>query len=126
MNHVLLVALGGSLGAVARYLAGLLVLSRFGAGWVPWGTFAVNASGAFLLGCVLGLVEAGALPGWARPLLAVGVLGGYTTFSTFSTETLRLLSGGGAPLGLLNLLGQPVVGLLAAYGGLLLARFVAG
>lgn len=126
MSNVLLVAVGGPLGAVARYLAGLFVLARLGAGWVPWGTFAVNASGAFLLGCVLGLVEAGALPGWARPLLAVGVLGGYTTFSAFSTETLRMLSNGGASLGLLNLLGQPVVGLLAAYCGLAFARYVAG
>jgi CrcB protein len=126
VKYVLLVAAGGSLGAVARYLVGLFVLARLGAGWAPWGTFAVNASGAFLLGCVLGLVEAGALPGWARPLLAVGVLGGYTTFSTFSVETLRLLTGGGSGLALLNLLGQPFVGLAVAYLGVALVRTLVG
>lgn len=123
MNQVLLVAAGGSLGAAARYP---FVLARLGASWAPWGTFAVNASGAFLVGFVLGSVEAGALPGWARPLFAVGLLGGYTTFSTFSAETLRMLSGGGAGLALINLLGQPVVGLLAAYLGLAVARILAG
>lgn len=72
------------------------------------------------------LVGAGALPGWARPLLAVGVLGGYTTFSTFSVETLRLLTGGGSGLALLNVLGQPFVGLVAAYLGAAVVRGMVG
>jgi fluoride exporter len=60
----------------------------------PWGTFVINISGSFLIGVVLGLATEGLLSTEARLLLAVGVLGGYTTFSTFSYETLELLADG--------------------------------
>ncbi len=122
--NVLLVAIGGAIGAAARYLAGLWIAARFGAGF-PWGTFFVNVTGSFLIGIVLVLVERGTLPGEARLFLAVGILGGYTTFSSFSYETLQLLSGDIRPV-LLNAFGQLFVGLLVVYLGVVFARALGG
>jgi CrcB protein len=124
--NVLLVAAGGAIGAAARYLAGLWIAARFGAGF-PWGTFFVNVTGSFVIGIVLVLVEGGTLPAGARLFLAVGILGGYTTFSSFSYETLQLLAGGGA-LGpvLLNTLGQLLAGLMAVYLGVIVGRVLGG
>jgi CrcB protein len=123
--NVLLVAAGGAIGAAARYLAGLWIAARLGASF-PWGTFFVNVTGSFLIGIVLVLVEGGTLPAEARLFLAVGILGGYTTFSTFSYETLQLLNGGDVVPVLLNVLGQLLIGLLAVYLGVIFARGVGG
>lgn len=124
--NVLLVAAGGAIGAAARYLAGLWIVARLGAGF-PWGTFFVNVTGSFLIGLVLVLVQAGALPAGARLFLAVGVLGGYTTFSSFSYETLQLLADGGSPGPVLfNVLGQVLMGLLAVYLGTVCGRALGG
>ena len=122
---MLLVAAGGGIGAALRYLLGGWVASRLEPDF-PWGTFIVNASGCLLIGLVLGLVERGALPGEARLFLAVGVLGGYTTFSTFGYETLRLLGGGELFLATLNAFGQLALGLVAVYLGLMAARVLGG
>ncbi len=124
--NVLLVAAGGAIGAAARYLAGLWIVARLGAGF-PWGTFFVNVTGSFVIGIVLVLVEGGTLPAGARLFFAVGILGGYTTFSSFSYETLQLLAGGGA-LGpvLLNTLGQLLAGLMAVYLGVIVGRVLGG
>lgn len=123
---VLLVATGGAIGAAARYLAGLWIVARLGAGF-PWGTFFVNITGSFLIGIVLVLVERGVFPPGARLFLAVGVLGGYTTFSSFSYETLQLLAGGGS-LGpvLFNAFGQLLLGLGAVYLGIVFGRVLGG
>ena len=124
--NVLLVAAGGAIGAAARYLVGLWIVSRLGTGF-PWGTFFVNATGSFLIGIILVLVEGGALPAGARLFLAVGILGGYTTFSSFSYETLQLLACGGnvGPV-LFNAFGQLLVGLLAVYLGVVCGRAFGG
>ena len=119
--NVLLVATGGAIGAAARYLAGLWLVARLGAGF-PWGTFFVNVTGSFLV-----LVQAGTFPVGARLFLAVGVLGGYITFSSFSYETLQLVAGGGS-LGpvLFNSFGQLLMGLLAVYFGMVCGRALGG
>jgi CrcB protein len=124
-SNVLLVAAGGALGAAARYLLGGFVQARLGPGF-PWGTFFVNVTGSFLIGVVLVLVERNALPSEARLFLAVGILGGYTTFSTFSYETLQLLVAGSAGGVLLNALGQLLVGFLAVYLGVVFGRAFGG
>ena len=123
--NVLYVALGGAIGAAARYLAGLWLAARLGASF-PWGTFFVNVTGSFLIGIVLVLVEGGTLPAEARLFLAVGILGGYTTFSSFSYETLQLLNGGDVVPVLFNTLGQLLIGLLAVYLGVVFARALGG
>jgi CrcB protein len=123
--NTLLVAAGGAIGAALRYLLGGWISSRLGPDF-PWGTFIVNVSGCLLIGTVLGLVERGALPGAARLFVAVGMLGGYTTFSTFGYETLRLLEGGELLSAALNAFGQLGLGLVAVYLGLVAARILAG
>lgn len=125
MIRVLLVALGGALGASTRYLLGMWIQTRVGPDF-PWGTFVINVTGSFLIGIVLGLVNAGTLSAEARLFLAVGVLGGYTTFSTFSYETLELLADGNIQAFLFNAIGQLVAGLLAVYLGLVLSRGLGG
>ena len=124
--NILLVAIGGAIGAAARYLAGVWIAARLGTGF-PWGTFFVNITGSFLIGIVLVLVAGGTLPAEARLFFAVGILGGYTTFSSFSYETLQLLAGGNVmgPV-LFNTLGQVLAGLLAVYLGVVVGRALGG
>ena len=119
MANVLLVAAGGAIGAVSRYVLSIWSLGLFGLGF-PWGTFLINVSGSFLIGVVLGLAQTGVLPAGTRTFLAVGVLGGYTTFSSFSFKTLALISKGHYAQALFYSLGQVALGLTAAYVGLFL------
>lgn len=87
MLNVLLVALGGAIGSVARYSAGRFVLHQVGNGF-PWGTLAVNVTGSFLIGlCVHALPRNNAV----NYFVVTGLLGGFTTFSAFSLETMTLL-----------------------------------
>jgi CrcB protein len=122
---LLYVALGGAIGASARYLVSGWMGAWFGPGF-PWGTFFANVSGSFLIGIVLVLVDGGALPAGARPFLAVGILGGYTTFSSFSYESLNLLTDTGVLLTLLNTLGQLALGIVFVYFGVVLGRLTPG
>jgi CrcB protein len=92
MNKLLLVAAGGAVGSVARYLVGVGALRVMGPGW-PYGTFTVNIAGGFLMGCLAAwLAHRGAVANeqW-RVLLGVGALGGFTTFSSFSLETALMI-----------------------------------
>ena len=94
MRHLLLVMAGGALGAGARHLVGGWALARFGPGF-PWGTLTVNLAGGLLMGLLAGwLVRTGGSED-ARLFLAVGILGGFTTFSAFSLETWNLMARGG-------------------------------
>lgn len=86
--NVLLVVLGAAVGAPLRYLTDRAVQIRHDTAF-PWGTFTINMAGSFVLGGLTGLGSA--LPGGALVLLGTGVCGAYTTFSTFSFETVRLL-----------------------------------
>lgn len=109
MERYLLVMLGGALGAALRYGLGTWVQGLSGPGF-PWSTFLINLSGSFLIGLVLRLSLDGALsPEW-RLFLTVGVLGGYTTFSTFSWETLTLVQQGEWAKAFLYVAGSVVLG----------------
>ncbi len=123
--NTLLVAIGGAIGAAGRYLIGGWVQTFSGAGF-PLGTFFVNITGSMVIGIILGLAERGALSGQARLLLAVGVMGGYTTFSSFSYDNLGLLQSGETGRLLFNIVGQLAIGLFAAYLGVVLARTIGG
>jgi fluoride exporter len=120
--NVLLVALGGSIGAVARYgLAGLV--QRFTTPYFPFGTFVVNVSGCFVFGILAGVAEHRfALGPQARAFLLIGILGGFTTFSSFTYETFQLLRDAEIVRASLNAGGQLVVGLFAMWLGFVLAR----
>jgi fluoride exporter len=119
----LAVAATGALGAPARYLVDLVVSQRRG-GVFPWGTFVVNASGAFVLGVVTGLALHHGLSDSARTVLGTGLCGAYTTFSTFGYETVRLLEDRAWREAVLNVVGSLAVGLLAGAAGLSLAVVV--
>jgi fluoride exporter len=90
MPNLLIVMLGGAIGAGARHLVGSLTLARFGPGF-PWGTLSVNLAGGLLMGLLAGwLARAGGSEA-TRLFLAVGVLGGFTTFSAFSLEVFLMI-----------------------------------
>lgn len=114
------VALAGALGAVARYAVHTLVQSRV-AGLFPLGTVVVNLSGSFVLGVVVGLTIAHGLDPDVRAIVGAGFVGAYTTFSSFSSETLGLMEDGVPGTALVNAFGSVVAGLVAATAGLALA-----
>jgi CrcB protein len=91
MNQLLVVALGGAIGAASRHLVNIFIL-KFTVTSFPWGTFAVNVIGCFLMGIIVELlVLRGSTSQELRLFLATGVLGGFTTFSAFSLDTALLL-----------------------------------
>ena len=89
----LAISIGAVLGANARFLLGGWVLDRMGAEF-PYGTLLINVSGSFVIGLVYALIEKHGAPDWVRPLVIVGFLGAYTTFSTFSLDTLAMAERG--------------------------------
>lgn len=124
MRTIVGVAVAGAVGTIARYGVEGIVLRRWGAAF-PWGTFVVNVSGAFLLGLLFTLLaERYTLTPWLRSSITIGLLGAYTTFSTLSLETLRLVEDGAYLLALANSLGSLAGGLLAVYAGVVVGRAV--
>jgi len=117
---VLLVALGGGIGGIGRFWVSAAVARRFGEEF-PWGTLVVNASGSACIGVVGGLLLAGdALAADLRPVwpgLVVGILGSYTTVSSFSLQTLMLLRTGEPLRAALNVIGSVTLCLAAAAAG---------
>jgi CrcB protein len=117
----LLVGLGGFVGANARYLVGLWLTAALGATF-PWGTMVVNSTGSFAAGVLLGVADVRGLATGARLLLVTGFLGGYTTFSAFTVETMRLAEQSGIATAAANVLASVGVGLVAATIGLAVGR----
>jgi len=116
------VAIGGAAGAVMRWLMASGI-QRMAGGPFPWGTFAVNAIGSFLLGFLfVWLIERSTVSELVRLALTVGFLGAFTTFSTYSLESIRLLQEGALALALGNVIGQVVVCLTLTWLGIQLAR----
>ncbi|MBA4179435.1 MAG: fluoride efflux transporter CrcB [Anaerolinea sp.] len=117
-----LVIAGGGLGSALRYLVGSVVASHAGSGF-PWGTFAINVAGSFLIGIIATLAdEPGSVGPSARVFLVVGVLGGFTTFSAFSLETVRLLEDGQVTRALVYIGGSAGLAIFAAALGVWSAR----
>lgn len=121
---VLAVAIGGGLGAALRYLLSGAVYRVLGTDF-PYGTLAVNLLGSLLLGWLMEATEYGASAApMLRLFLGVGLCGGFTTFSTFSYETMRLLSDGVYLQALLNVAGSVGLCILGIWLGMLLARVI--
>jgi CrcB protein len=119
---VLAVGVGGAVGATARYGIDRAIEHRIFTIF-PWSTFTINVTGCFAAGLVIAsLVDRHHLPVWLRVGLVVGVLGGYTTFSTFAQESLDLIEEQRLALAFVYSLGSVAVGVTAAFAGTLVGR----
>jgi len=124
MRHLLAVAAGGAVGAMLRWLMAGAV-QRMAGGSFPWGTFAVNAVGSLALGFLfVYLIERSTIGELWRLAITVGLLGAFTTFSTYSLESIRLLQSGAFMLAAANVLGQVLVCLFLTWFGVQLARAI--
>jgi len=116
MTNVLLVALGGSIGSVLRYLLSIFMIQVFGTSF-PFGTLLVNLLGSFLMGAVYALGQLSHISPEIKALIGIGLLGALTTFSTFSNETLLLLQEGLWHKAILNVLLNVTLCLFMVYLG---------
>ena len=116
IRNLLLVALGGAGGSVLRYL-----LSNINTSF-PWGTFAVNVLGSFLIGLLVGLMSKGVLSPEMKLLLVTGFCGGFTTFSTFANESFSMMKAGDVLLTALYVGASVIIGILAFWGGMTLSN----
>lgn len=123
MKPFLLIGMGGFVGALLRFYVAGWIQSLFESFGFPFGTMGVNLLGCLILGFLGGLSEhLGIIPQEVRLLVMVGLLGSFTTFSTFGYETLCLLRDGTVFYAILNVAVQVVLGLLAAWAGFVLAH----
>jgi CrcB protein len=122
MTRFLMVCLGGAFGTGTRYLVGGWAQRALGTAF-PYGTLIINLVGSFLLAVIMYLsLEVGLIPANTRVVLATGVMGGFTTYSTFNYETLKLLQTGSVAIGALNVAGTVVGCLAAGVLGLVVAK----
>lgn len=119
VRNILLVAMGGALGSVCRYLVSRMMESSF-----PWGTFTVNILGSLLIGLLVGLVSKGTISPDMKLLLVTGFCGGFTTFSTFANESLGMLKAGDTLLTALYVGVSVIIGLLAVWLGMNLSEAI--
>ena len=119
--QLLLIGLGGALGTMARHLVNVSA-AHYLPSDLPFGRLFVNLAGCLFFGIVVGLAQGRVVTGTLTTMLLVGVLGGFTTFSAFSFDTLELLRQGRYVLGVSNVVGQVAGGLFALWCGLTLTR----
>ncbi len=126
LKTILIVGTGGFIGSIARYLTQLLV-ERYLHSAFPWGTFAANMAGCFIIGLVFALAAKGNLlsPEW-RIFLTVGFCGGFTTFSSFAYNNLNMLSENNYFQFFLNIGLSVFLGIAAVYAGILFIRLLFG
>jgi CrcB protein len=122
MIKYLMIATGGAVGSMLRFWVGGSVSDRLGSRF-PYGTFAVNCTGSFLIGLIITLIaeRANVNPNW-RYLIGVGFIGGYTTFSAFEFETFQSMQEGKMLVASLNVILSVTVGLICVWLGFAAAR----
>jgi CrcB protein len=123
LKQLLSIALGGSLGALARHGVAAFAVGQK-EGIFPTGTLVINLSGSFIIGALAELFEATVVPAHIRAFITIGFLGAYTTFSTYSLETMNLLRDGEIRLALVNVLISNVLALLLVAAGMYGARLL--
>ncbi|GBE03772.1 MAG TPA: fluoride efflux transporter CrcB [Nitrospirae bacterium] len=123
MIKIILLAAGGAIGTLLRYsmsgTAQRAVNSMF-----PWGTLAVNLAGSFFIGLLWGIFEVQNISSNFRTFLFVGILGGFTTFSTFALESLNLMRDGEMKLALSNVLVSNILGILLVFTGFMASKYI--
>jgi len=123
MQQVLLIAFGGSLGAVARYGLSTFVYHSTSETF-PWGTLVVNLTGSFLIGVFIELFDTAIIPTEWRSFITIGFLGAYTTFSTYTLETVNLLRDGELKLATFNVLASNLIGIIFVALGIYSSRLL--
>jgi fluoride exporter len=127
MINVFLIGIGGAFGSVARYLVSSWVQAMIRNTFFPLGTLTVNVVGCFVIGFLAQLAEArGFFTSEARAFVFIGILGGFTTFSTFGNETYNLAHNGELTSALANIGANVILGLLAVWAGHITASLIWG
>ena len=129
MKHMIMIALGGALGAMSRYSLGnwvnSLSVSKFPAGNIPYGTLAVNVIGSFFIGIMYVLItEKLALHADWRNVIIVGFLGAFTTFATFSLETITLMENGYVVESMIYVVGSLLICFMAVWTAIYITRLI--
>ncbi|MBI5665555.1 MAG: fluoride efflux transporter CrcB [Nitrospirae bacterium] len=123
MTKFILLAAGGAIGTILRYsLSGLT--HRFLTGIFPWGTLLVNLTGSFAIGLLWGLFEIENMTSNMRTFIFIGLLGGFTTFSSFTLESFNLLRDGEIRLAVSNMLVSNIMGLALVFAGFFISRYI--
>jgi fluoride exporter len=124
VHRYAMIALGGALGALARYQLSAMIQARVPVGF-PWGTFVVNVTGCLVMGITATLLTDRLVvhPNW-RFFIPIGFIGAYTTFSAFEYETFRAVTEGDWVTGAANVIGSVIAGYVALWLGVVLARAV--
>lgn len=123
MKHILLIAAGGSLGAVVRYGLSTFVY-HVTSEVFPWGTLVINVTGSFLIGMFIELFDTAIIPAEWRSFMTIGFLGAYTTFSTYTLETVNLLRDGELRLATANIVASNFAGILFVVLGIYSSRLI--
>ena len=124
MLKYVMVGVGGALGSILRFWLGSYIGERMGTRF-PYGTLVINVTGSFLIGLVFAVLTQRTQwsPNW-RYLIPIGFIGGYTTFSSFEFETLRIIQDGQLGLGLLYVAASVIIGFIAVWGGMMAGRAI--
>lgn len=123
MKHILFIALGGSLGAVARYIISKNIQSLFNVIF-PFGTLFVNATGSFIIGFLFNFFENTVVSNDMKSFLTIGFLGAYTTFSTYSLETVNFLKDNELKISALNILSNNIICIVMVVAGIFVSRVI--
>ena len=121
MANLFYLMLGGAVGTAFRYIISGIAYRQFGETF-PWGTFAVNMIGSFLIGFLWALFEQSHLSSTLRTLIFMGILGGFTTFSTYTLESFNLFRDGEIKLAMLNIIISNFLGIIVVFLGFVCAR----
>ncbi|MCD4679914.1 MAG: fluoride efflux transporter CrcB [Bacteroidales bacterium] len=121
MTKIILLLVGGAIGTLARYA--LSGLTRYHLdGTFPYGTLAVNLTGSLVIGLIWGLWETTSISINIRTFMFIGILGGFTTFSTYALETINLFRSGEEKMAVINILANNILGLLLVFLGFIAAK----
>lgn len=116
MMKILAIAAGGAAGTLARYWIGGVIAAATG-GTFPWGTMSINIAGSFIIGFLWAMFETAAVGPVVRSFALIGVLGGFTTFSSFTLETFNLMRDGQYRLAVINVTVSALVGVFMVFAG---------